>query len=334
MKGLVLAGGKGIRMGREKAGIIHRDGRTFLDRTIELLNEAGCTEVLVSLRQGQEVSRDLEHTNIVRDSGEGPLCGIIAGLETDADSDWVVVACDLPELDLETLVQLKRVEGIFGAYRSEFDGGLEPLCAFYGRGALGLLKKYKESGDWSLRKIMEENGVEVLDLKNKEALTNVNFPEDLGMQPTVEKMWISQGHDFRGRHGLGRERHAIVPVETVECVAGKGLKGDRYFEFKEDFKGQITFFSSEVLDDLRAKYGEICSSVLRRNIVISGLDLEALVGKEFSVQGVRFQGSEECKPCYWMDDAVGTGAEDFLKGRCRGGLRARILTDGALKLGS
>ena len=44
-----------------------------------------------------------------------------------------------------------------------------------------------------------------------------------------------------------------------------------------------------------------------------------------------FEGSEECRPCYWMDEAMGEGAEVFLKGR--GGLRCRILDDGELSLG-
>lgn len=147
----------------------------------------------------------------------------------------------------------------------------------------------------------------------------------------LEGIWISSGHDFRGRHGLGRRMNEIVAVDEVLCVAGRGLEGDRYFDFKEDFKGQVTFFPAEVLDELKEKYGEVDVSALRRNIVVRGCDLEALVGKKFSVQGVVFEGSEECKPCYWMDDAVGEGAEDFLKGRCRGGIRARILTDGKLQ---
>ena len=47
------------------------------------------------------------------------------------------------------------------------------------------------------------------------------------------------------------------------------------------------------------------------------------------MQGVRFHGTQECKPCYWMDRAIAPGAEKFLKGR--GGLRARILSDGTLR---
>jgi MOSC domain-containing protein YiiM len=49
------------------------------------------------------------------------------------------------------------------------------------------------------------------------------------------------------------------------------------------------------------------------------------------LQGVRFAGVEECRPCYWMDQAVGPGADAWLRGR--GGLRARIVSDGPLRLG-
>ncbi len=153
---------------------------------------------------------------------------------------------------------------------------------------------------------------------------------DAGME--VEGIWISSGHDFRGRHGKGRLENGIVALDEVECIAGRGLVGDRYFDFKEDFKGQVTFFSAEILGELMEKYGEVDVTVLRRNLLVRGGDLESLVGRRFSVQGVVFEGSEECKPCYWMDQAVGEGAEDFLKGNCRGGLRARILTGGKIQI--
>ena len=60
-------------------------------------------------------------------------------------------------------------------------------------------------------------------------------------------------------------------------------------------------------------------------------DLNELIGQEFEIQGVRFLGTEEAKPCFWMDQAVGEGAEKAMKGK--GGLRARILEDGVLKCG-
>jgi MOSC domain-containing protein YiiM len=122
-----------------------------------------------------------------------------------------------------------------------------------------------------------------------------------------------------------------MEVESVECVAGHGLRGDRFFKFKEDYKGQITFFSMDVLDELQRDLNlpDAEPAATRRNAFVSGVDLNALVGKEFEVQGIRFAGTAECSPCYWMDQALGPGAEEWLKGR--GGLRARILTDGTLR---
>jgi MOSC domain-containing protein YiiM len=64
-------------------------------------------------------------------------------------------------------------------------------------------------------------------------------------------------------------------------------------------------------------------------VITRGVDLNDLIGQEFDVQGVRFLGTEECRPCYWMDGAFAPGAQEFLKGR--GGLRARILSDGSLR---
>ena len=66
------------------------------------------------------------------------------------------------------------------------------------------------------------------------------------------------------------------------------------------------------------------------DVITRGVDLNSLIGQEFEVQGVRFKGTEECRPCYWMDEAVAPGAEKFLKGR--GGLRAQILCDGILRV--
>ena len=154
--------------------------------------------------------------------------------------------------------------------------------------------------------------------------------EDAGMK--VEGIWISPGHDFRGRFGKDRNDHGVVALDEVECVAGRGLRGDRYFDFKEDFKGQVSFFSAEIVEELRGKYGEVDATSLRRNVMVSGADLESLVGKRFSVQGVVFEGSEDCAPCAWMEEAVGEGAEAFLKGGCRAGIRARIVTDGLVRI--
>ncbi|RYD19677.1 MAG: MOSC domain-containing protein, partial [Verrucomicrobiaceae bacterium] len=133
----------------------------------------------------------------------------------------------------------------------------------------------------------------------------------------------------------GRLDHGILGLREVECVAGMGLKGDRYFGFKPDFKGQVTFFDAAMADAVRQQFSlpDLPNSAFRRNLVVRGADLSAWAGKRFRFQGVEFEGSEECKPCYWMDQVAAPGTEAFLTGGFRGGLRARVLSEGILRVG-
>jgi MOSC domain-containing protein YiiM len=145
-------------------------------------------------------------------------------------------------------------------------------------------------------------------------------------------IYLSSGHNFFGRHNESALAHQIVSVPEVSCVAGSGLVGDRFFKYKPGYKGQVTFFSSEVFETLCGDLGvsEKQPSVLRRNVLTRGVDLNTLIGRTFSIQGVVFEGAEECRPCYWMDTALAPGAEAALRGR--GGLRARIIEGGTLRV--
>ncbi len=149
----------------------------------------------------------------------------------------------------------------------------------------------------------------------------------------IERLLLSPGHNYFGHHGQPAGQTPVVEVDALECVAGRGLRGDRFYDYKPDYKGQITFFALETWDALVAALGhrEASPAAVRRNVFTRGVALDALIGQEFELQGVRFQGAEECRPCYWMDQAVGPGAEAWLRGR--GGLRARILSDGVLRRG-
>jgi MOSC domain-containing protein YiiM len=144
-------------------------------------------------------------------------------------------------------------------------------------------------------------------------------------------LYISPGHNFVGHYGREPDTHPMIEVPMIECVAGRGIRGDRYFDFKDDYKGQITFFSLEVFAELcGALQIQDCSPALaRRNVISRGVDLNDLIGQEFEIQNVRFFGMQQCAPCYWMERAIGPGAHEFLKGR--GGLRAKILSGGKLR---
>jgi MOSC domain-containing protein YiiM len=154
---------------------------------------------------------------------------------------------------------------------------------------------------------------------------------DATQRVNVHGLYVAPGHNFFGRHGQAAAENPIREVAEVDCVAGRGLRGDRFFNHKENYQGQVTFFAWET-------YEEICRelavydkppSAFRRNVITAGVDLQELIGREFEIQGVRFRGTEECRPCYWMEQAFAPGANAFLKGR--GGLRAEILSDGVLR---
>ncbi len=150
----------------------------------------------------------------------------------------------------------------------------------------------------------------------------------------IHDLFISDGHDFKGRKGLGRLNHETLSVDSARCVAGKGIEGDRFFGYRDDFKGQITFISLEMIAGIEQELDIQIDDrrKFRRNVVTSGVDLNALVGKTFRIGQTCFSGTEQCRPCFWMDEAVSDGA--FAAMETRGGLRCRILDSGTLNCGS
>jgi len=150
---------------------------------------------------------------------------------------------------------------------------------------------------------------------------------------SIRHLFISPGHNYFGHHGQPAGGHPILRREEIECVAGRGIRGDRFLDYKPDYKGQITFYAWENLvrmwDELGIPENARDPAATRRNVITTGFDPGEWIGREFEIQGVRFLGTEECRPCYWMNGAIHPQAEEWMRGR--GGLRARILSDGTLK---
>ena len=155
----------------------------------------------------------------------------------------------------------------------------------------------------------------------------------VNMNVTLKHIFISPGHNYYGRHGKGAMDYPIEEVERINCVAGRGIEGDRFFDYKPDYKGQITLFDWAVYERVRDEVvkGELDPKAFRRNVVMQGVDLNELIDKRFTLGGLELTGSCECSPCYWMDQACAPGTHEFLKGY--GGLRARIVKGGELVMG-
>jgi hypothetical protein len=150
----------------------------------------------------------------------------------------------------------------------------------------------------------------------------------------IHHLFTSPGHNFFGRHGQEAGTHENIEHTSIELIAGRGIIGDRFFDWKEGYKGQITFIDMALIDEIRRHAGkpDLPASAFRRNVVTGGIDLNDLIGKRFTLGGILMEGTEECRPCYWMDEACGkAGTEELMKGR--GGLRCRILEDGLFRTG-
>lgn len=182
--GLVLAGGHSSRMGTDKAALVHPDGRSLVVRCRDLLRETGCEMVKISLRCDQELPSGITEGETVRDpdgASLGPVAGIVASMDFHESADWLVIACDLPRLDVATLKHLiasKAPDEMFLAYRSEKDGLPEPLCGLYASDALPLLRQAVADGRRSLRQLLIGNRCRLLDPVTLRALENVNTPDD------------------------------------------------------------------------------------------------------------------------------------------------------------
>lgn len=180
--GLVLAGGESRRMGQDKA-LLSRDGKSQLAHIAALLDDV-VDGVFVSTRREQEGDAERARFRQIVDrfEGIGPIAGILSALQEQPQVDWLVVACDLPNIDAETLRYLLDNRGEsqpFTAYKSSHDGLPEPLCALYRPGAAAIIEAFVDEGIVCPRKILIRSDTLLLEQPNPRALDNVNTPDDL-----------------------------------------------------------------------------------------------------------------------------------------------------------
>jgi molybdopterin-guanine dinucleotide biosynthesis protein A len=175
--GLVLAGGHSRRMDSDKAALAY-DGATQLDRAMRLVAEqADKTFVSVRADQHEEPLRSRYARIVDRDSGLGPIAGILAAQQEHPAAAWLVLACDLPFLGaatLRTLIAARSPQRFAVAFRSSHDGLPEPLCAIYEPASRQLLQAFAATGRNCPRKFLIESGIELLEQPDPRALDNVN----------------------------------------------------------------------------------------------------------------------------------------------------------------
>ncbi len=137
------------------------------------------------------------------------------------------------------------------------------------------------------------------------------------------------------------KRDPVVSIEEAILERGKGIVGDRYHaqaelalaKGKQAPENQLTLISKEVLDEFIAEheatqdYGDF-----RRSVITTGIDLNALVGKDFLVGDARCRGVELCEPCAYLAASVNKAVLPGLVHK--GGLRAVVLESGKVRPGT
>ena len=180
--GLVLAGGRSRRMGSDKAALVS-DGETQLGRAVRLL-ENHLDQVFVSTRAdqaGDDVRRDFRQI-VDRYEDLGPVAGILSAMDTHPDASWLVLACDLPQIDDATigyLVDNVSATHVATAFVSVVDGLPEPLCAVYRPASKAIIERFVADGIKCPRKMLINSDTQLLEQPSPGALHNINTPDDL-----------------------------------------------------------------------------------------------------------------------------------------------------------
>lgn len=180
--GLVLAGGESRRMGQDKALLV-RDGESQLAHVTTLL-EAVTERVFVSTRSEQQEESERSRFNQIIDRYDnmGPIAGILSAMEMFPEVDWLIVACDLPNIDAPTLrflLENDSADKPFTAFKSSYDDLPEPLCAVYRSSSREIMQRFIEDGIVCPRKMLIRSDTHLLDQPYPSSLDNINTPGDL-----------------------------------------------------------------------------------------------------------------------------------------------------------
>lgn len=122
---------------------------------------------------------------------------------------------------------------------------------------------------------------------------------------------------------------AMIVLDEVEAIADRGLVGDRY---KASGTRQVTLLQAEHVPVIGALVGrEVTPVMVRRNLVVSGVNLLSLQKLRFAVGDAILVGTSACAPCDKMEDALGVGGFQALRGH--GGICAKIERGGVIRRG-
>ncbi|MFM7234719.1 MAG: NTP transferase domain-containing protein [Flavobacteriales bacterium] len=182
LKALIMAGGKSVRMGKDKTHIDYH-GKPQFGHVYALCEQLGI-EPFISCRfeQAEYYSEQGYRTVTDRLLDMGPLGGIASAFMTAPDSAWLVLASDVPFLDQEIILELISQRSTYHtatAFQSPFDQFPEPLIAIWEPKAFPMILSFIGLGYSCPRKVLIQTQAKVIVASHPEKLENVNTPDDL-----------------------------------------------------------------------------------------------------------------------------------------------------------
>lgn len=179
---MVLAGGTSTRMGQPKAELIYFD-RPQWAYCSNLLGQF-CDRVWISIEKEGQIE-DVPRTMQLVDSSEsnGPLSGILSAMKQEPDKTWLIMACDMPGIDMAVMHRLLRLrdpDALVSCFcREEDETAIEPLFSFWEAGALPALEKFVRKS-WSPKEFIKSHPTHLIALEESNflKLKSINTPED------------------------------------------------------------------------------------------------------------------------------------------------------------
>ena len=182
--GVILAGGKSLRYGRNKA-LVEVDGKRLIERVINVMQPIFKSLMIITNTPRQYDYLQLPmHEDIIK--GLGPLGGVYTGLETISSESGFFVACDMPFLQSDLIRHMVEIEGDFDAVVPKVDWKIEPLHAIYTKNCLPAIKQLIDAQGYQIIEIFDnirvryvkEEEIRSFDSKLK-SFFNVNSPGEL-----------------------------------------------------------------------------------------------------------------------------------------------------------
>jgi len=133
--------------------------------------------------------------------------------------------------------------------------------------------------------------------------------------------------------GLRPARRApVLTLASATLIAAHGIEGDRY-RTESNGKRQVTLIAAEDMAAIAVFLGaeEVAPECLRRNLLVRGVNLTALKDRRFRVGATVLEGSGDCAPCSRMEENLGPGGYNAVRGR--GGITARVIEGGEIRIG-